>query len=195
MLEKIKDIDTDLLLYLNGLGTETWDGFWLFMTYTLTSVPLYLFILFLVYRYYGLKKMAITLLFVVILITLTDQMANMFKYGFGRLRPCYNEQIMHLVRLVKPTCGGKYSFFSGHASNSMSVAMFFSLLIGKHVKWIPYFLITWALLVGYSRIYIGVHFPFDVLFGFLVGVVLGTTVYKLMKLFLKKFISKTTITQ
>jgi undecaprenyl-diphosphatase len=190
MLERIVKIDTELLIYLNGLGTPSWDWFWMFMTTSITSLPIYFLAAFFIYKYYGIKKMLFSLLFLAILITISDQLANLFKYGFGRLRPCYNENVQGLIRLVKPSCGGQYSFFSAHASTSMAIAVYFSLLLKNHIKLFPTILIIWALIVGYSRIYIGVHFPFDVLFGFLVGVLIGTVIYKSFQYFLKKVIDK-----
>jgi|TARA_B110000037_G_scaffold142260_1_gene160970 undecaprenyl-diphosphatase len=189
MLERIIEIDTELLIFLNGLGGEGWDGFWMFMTTSITSLPVYVIAAFIVYKNYGVKKMLFSLLFLAILITFSDQLANLFKYGFGRLRPCHDETVQGLIRLVKPTCGGKYSFFSAHASTSMAIVVFFSLLIRKQVKYFALFLIVWSLFVGYSRIYIGVHFPFDVLFGFLIGTIIGILVYKLFILFLNRFVS------
>jgi undecaprenyl-diphosphatase len=189
MLERIKEIDIELLTYLNNLGSENWDGFWLFMTDAITSIPVYLFVLYLVYRYFGLKKLVFTLLVLVLVITISDQLANIFKYGFERLRPCHNEDVKHLVRLVKPSCGGRFSFFSAHASTALSLAVFFSLILRKHLKYFSCFLILWAILVGYSRIYIGVHFPADVLFGFMVGIINGTLMYKVWKYFSTKYLS------
>ena len=190
MLERVAKIDTELLIYLNGLGTPTWDGFWMLMTTSTTSVPIYLLAAFFVYKYYGVKKMLFSLLFLAILITASDQLANLFKYGFGRLRPCHNEAVKGLIRLVKPYCGGQYSFFSAHASTGMAIAVYFSLLLKKHIKVFPAILIVWSLIVGYSRIYIGVHFPFDVLFGFLMGALIGILVYNVLQLFFNRFIDK-----
>ncbi len=189
MLERIKELDIELLIYLNNLGSENWDVFWLFMTYTVTSVPVYLFVLYLVYKYFGFKKLVFTVLAVVLVITISDQLSNIFKYGFERLRPCFNEDLNGLIRLVKPSCGGRFSFFSAHASTSLSVAVFFLLILRKHSKYFAYFLIIWAILVGYSRIYIGVHFPADVLFGFMVGIINGTLMYQLWKYFMAKYLS------
>ena len=190
MLEKIVEIDTELLIYLNGFGSTSWDSFWMFMTTSVTSIPVYLLAMFFIYKEYGVKKMLYSLLFLAILITISDQLANLFKYGFERLRPCHNTDVKDLIRLVKPTCGGKYSFYSAHASTSMAIVVYLSLLIRKQVKYFAIFLIVWALFVGYSRIYIGVHFPFDVLFGFSIGTLIGVFIYKLLKVFYKKVLDK-----
>ena len=183
----IKNIDTQLLIYLNNLGSESWDGFWMFMTNKFTSIPVYLIILFLVYKHFGIKKLAISVLFIALVITISDQTANLFKYGFERLRPCYNEDVKGMIRLVKSSCGGRFSFFSAHASTSLAVAVFFGMLLKKHVKYVSLSIVIWALLVGYSRIYIGVHFPFDVLFGFIFGGTVGYLFYRLALLFFKKY--------
>lgn len=161
--------DIELFLALNNLGMPAWDGFWLFMTNKFSHIPLYLLLLFLAYHTFGLKKTLFILIATVILITLCDQTSNFFKISFERLRPCYNTDLDGLFRLVKQYCGGKYSFFSAHAANTMSIAVFFGLLMKQKFKYILVMLLFWSLMVGYSRIYIGVHFPLDVIVGFLVG--------------------------
>ena len=186
MLDTLLQKDIELFLYLNNLGTTQWDGFWLFITNKLSAIPLYFMLLYLLYKEFGLKKTAIAVLFVILLIALSDQTSNLFKFGFKRLRPCHDESIMPMVRLVKSRCGGMYSYFSAHASNAMAIAVFFSLLFKKNYKFLPVFLILWALLVAYSRIYIGVHFPADVLTGIFFGTMYACIFYKLYKLFLTK---------
>lgn len=186
MIDSLIEKDIELLIYLNNLGTTHWDGFWLVLTNKFSAIPFYLLLLYFTFKKFGLKKTFIILLFVVVLISISDQTSNLFKVGFKRLRPCHDENIAHLIRLVKERCGGLYSYFSAHASNSMAIAVFFSFLLKKDYKVLPYFLFIWALLVAYSRIYIGVHFPLDVLTGALIGGVYGFLIYKLFKIVVKK---------
>jgi len=187
MLETLLNKDIELLIYLNNLGTVQWDGFWLFVTNKYSSIPLYLLLLYLGYKQYGIKKILITVLFIALLITFSDQTSNFFKYGFKRLRPCHNENISNLIRIVGNRCGGLYSFFSGHAINSMAIAIFFGFLLKNKYTYLFPLLIFWALLVAYSRIYVGVHFPLDVFIGMFFGLLYGIIFYKLFNLFLKKF--------
>ena len=187
MLDSLLSKDIELLLYLNNLGTLQWDGFWLFVTNKFSAIPLYLVLLFFTYKQYGLKKTVIVVLFVALLITISDQTSNLFKYGFKRLRPCHDEDIAHLVRLVKSRCGGLYAYFSAHAANAMAIAVFFGLLLKSKRSYLLPILVLWAILVAYSRIYIGVHFPLDVLTGMFFGVLYALILYKIWSLVLKKY--------
>ncbi|NJB72397.1 undecaprenyl-diphosphatase [Saonia flava] len=179
MLDTLLQYDKELFLWLNNLGSSTWDGFWMFVTNKLSSIPVYLALLILTYKQLGLKKMFALLVFVALLITVTDQLSNFFKYGVQRLRPCYDAEVNGLMRLVKNSCGGKYGYFSAHAANASAVAFFFIFLFGKQVKYLKALLLIWALMVAYSRIYIGVHFPLDVLTGILIGLIMSWLFAKL----------------
>ena len=181
MLEELVKYDEQLFLFLNGLGGETWDGFWLFMTNKWSSIPLYAILLFLSIRYFGWKGTAAVLVLVALMITATDQLANLFKENVARLRPCHNDTIFEQMRLVKAYCGGKYGYFSAHAGNSFAVATFFSMLFRKELKGLAPILVIWAILVSYSRIYVGVHFPLDVVTGITVGMLLGLLFFFVLK--------------
>ncbi|MBT8221801.1 MAG: phosphatase PAP2 family protein [Eudoraea sp.] len=179
MWEELIHLDKDLFLFLNQLGSERWDAFWMVLTNKGTAVPLYVVLLILSYSHLGWKKTLMVLISVALLITCTDQLANFFKYGVMRLRPCYDPELGEQVRLVKASCGGKYGYFSAHAANSFAIALFFGQLLNKRFPYLKIILILWALIVAYSRIYIGVHFPLDVLTGLAIGALFGWTFARL----------------
>jgi len=185
-MESILQLDTDLFLYLNGLGTTTWDGFWMFITGKWNAIPLYALLLYLLYKKLGLKNTLLSLLTIALLITITDQLSKHFKYELMlRLRPCHD--MPDLVRLVKDSCGGKGGYFSAHAASSMALAIFMGQVLKKHFKYIVFLLFLWAFMVGYSRIYIGVHYPGDVLTGFIFGTFVALGMYKLQQWLIAKY--------
>ena len=186
MLEELLHLDQEVFVYLNNLGSPAWDGFWLFMTNKWSSIPLYILLLILAYRSYGLKKTLLLLVSIALLITVSDQLSNFFKLGVGRLRPCYDPDLSGLIRLVKSSCGGRYGYFSAHAANSFAIAIFFTYLFRKSSSFLAWILIFWAMVVSYSRIYVGVHFPLDVLSGAFVGSFMGWLFYRLYTLILNR---------
>ncbi len=179
MLEELARMDKEVFLFLNNLGSLEWDAFWMFLTNKWSAIPLYVLLLILSFKQYGKKKMIFLIITVILLITVTDQLSNFFKYGVQRLRPCYDPEISHLMRLVKDHCGGKFGYFSAHAANTSALALFFAFLFRSVYKYVILFLIIWAAFVSYSRIYIGVHFPLDVITGMGVGVLFGWLFAKL----------------
>ena len=125
-MDQILEWDKQLLLFLNNLGSPLFDSYWMIITNRLFNIFIYIS-LFIYFAYLKSWKHSVYLFFFTCLLVLfTDQITNLFKIEIGRVRPCHDIEIQQFVRLVKPTCGGGYSFFSGHASNSFALALFFS---------------------------------------------------------------------
>ncbi|MRJ08156.1 phosphatase PAP2 family protein [Ornithobacterium rhinotracheale] len=184
LIHEIVTQDQQLLIYLNNLGSPTWDEFWLFITDKYTFIPLYLILLVLIYKIFDTKKLILVLILLGLGITMADQLSNLFKNViFMRLRPCFEPLVTHYIRHVKPSCGGRYGFFSAHAANTFVVATYLGAIFKKKFKALSIFLIIWAVFVSYSRIYIGVHYPLDILVGAFFGGVIGYAVYKVFLYF------------
>ncbi|PSR09902.1 MAG: phosphatase PAP2 family protein [Candidatus Arcticimaribacter sp.] len=169
MLDQLLEWDIALFLFLNGLGTSFFDPFWMLMTHKATNFAVYLVLLFWFYRFKGMKQTLFLLLSVGALILVTDQITNVFKNGFERLRPCHNLEVQDVMRLVKSGCGGLYSYFSGHASNSFALATYFSILFSARFPKLKFVLFLIAACIAYSRVYVGVHFPLDIVSGAVFG--------------------------
>ena len=188
MLEQLLHYDEELFLYLNNLGTPFWDDFWLVVTNKLTFIPLYAVLLYLIYRQLGWKALLLLIVVIAAMITFTDQVTNLFKDGFERARPCRADGIMDFTRFVVERCG-KYGFFSGHSSNSMAAAVFAGLLLKPYYRYLIFILLFWSAMVAYSRIYVGVHYPLDIICGMAFGALAGFGFYKFQAYLRKHFIS------
>jgi undecaprenyl-diphosphatase len=175
-MDLILELDRNLLIFLNSLGSEKFDDLWLIITNKFTHIPLYLLLLFLLFRslkschkkYKLYKVYSIYILSIVSLIFISDQLSNLFKYSIQRLRPCHDDQVQNLIRIVKDDCGGLYSFYSAHASNSFVIATIFILFMNRKKEY--YLLFVWAAFVAYSRVYLGVHYPSDIIIGSFIGI-------------------------
>ena len=176
MLEKIQELDVNLFIYLNSLGSEKFDNFWLIITSQLNWTPLFLLMFYLIYRKVGGKQLLYIILFIAVLIAFTDQTTNFVKNTVERLRPCNNPDINSFIRIVKAR--SSYSFFSGHAANTMAVATFLYLVLKRNFKYLG-FLFLWPLIFAYSRIYLGLHYPGDILSGYFFGAIFGFVTFKI----------------
>ena len=191
MFEEILKLDSKLFLFLNNLGTSKFDAFWLSLSKIEANILMYLFLIFLFFYIQNFRPKFLNILYlllvIALMITITDQGANYFKDSFQRLRPCYNESLMDSLRLVKENCGGKYGFFSAHASNSFSLAIFFGLLFKNKIRYMFIITMAYASLISYSRIYLGVHFPIDIIVGGSFGITVGLITYSFLYLKFLKF--------
>ena len=186
-MEKLAELDRKLFLFLNNLGSENWDWLWIAISDKWMAIPLYAVLLYFVFKKFGLKPTILTLAVIALLITATDQLANLFKHGFERPRPCRQEGVMEYARFVAERCG-RFGYFSAHAANSMGVAVFLSLLFQKYYPKLFVFLLFWAVVVAYSRIYLGVHYPGDIITGMLIGGIFGFLFFWLRQFLVKRFL-------
>lgn len=189
MIDSLIAKDIELLIFLNNLGTERWDGFWLVMTNKYSAIPLYLFLIWASYKQFGFKKTSVIVVGVLLTVTFSDQTSQFFKYYFMRLRPCWDENIIPHIRMVKESCGGRYSYFSAHAANAMAVAGFFSLVLKNKLPKLPVLLMIWATVVAYSRVYLAVHFPADIITGLFFGAMYAFLVFFIFKKIDAKYLS------
>jgi undecaprenyl-diphosphatase len=188
MLEKLLSLDTKLFLWLNGHHSLFWDKVMWFISGKVEWLPLYLLIVGVIIYQYRWKSIYIFIA-VALFVTLADQIStNIFKDGFKRLRPSHAEELKGLVHIVNNYYGGQYGFVSSHAANTFAMASFLAFLF--HKKWFTILILSWALIVSYSRIYLGVHYPGDILGGAILGALIGYGVYLLYSFLVNKFIEK-----
>lgn len=160
---------------MNYDGGAFQDTIWFFLTGKFTWLPLYALLLWMLYRHCSLsrfawKRFAMLLVITALVVLLSDQIASgFFKNWICRPRPSQPDSgISEYIHIVNGYRGGHYGFVSSHASNTIGIALWFALLLRKH--WLTSLLFLWVLLNCYSRIYLGVHYPGDILGGLLVGV-------------------------
>lgn len=199
MIEFLKQLDTDLFIFLNGLNNEFFDAFFLWVTHKYSWLFLYAIMLCLViWRYMAVniqwtkddgcrslkfhihKKywpwLLLAIVFTALVVALADQISvHLFKNMFQRLRPSHESDLAEIIHLPGRK-GGLFGFVSGHATGSFATAYFTSRIIG--IKWYTWLVFTWAVLFSYSRIYIGVHYPGDSFFGALLGLFIAWMVLR-----------------
>lgn len=183
MFDSILKADREALIFLNNLGSEFWDPLWLGITNQKNWAPLFLLIIYLLFKTFGWKKALFIFLAMIVLVAFSDQFTNLIKNTFERLRPNNNPNIKHLLRINISPRG--YSFMSGHATTSTFFTVFTILVFRKKYQYI-YLMLIFPIIFAYSRLYLGVHFPIDILTGFFIGTSFAFLYYKLYKLLDKK---------
>lgn len=185
ILNDILDLDRRLLIWLNGFHADWLDPVMYYTTQTLFWLPLYLFLVYLVVKDFK-KEWWVPIIGIGVTILIADQVtSSIMKPFFARLRPSQEPSLQGVIHLVRDRngevyTGGLYGFASSHAANTFGTATFFTLLFRSRHKWISW-LFLWAAAMTYTRIYLGAHYPGDIIAGGIVGVVGGFAGYAVFR--------------
>ena len=183
MVEYFVQLDHQLLLWINGFHTPFLDGIVPIFTHAATWIPMYVALFWLVIKSnQTVTQIATIVACAGLCVLLTGTLDDMFvKPMVARLRPTHNPTIGILVNTVDGYRGGLYGFFSAHAANTMSIAVYFSLLV-RH-KVFTLMMVGWSLLNCCTRLYLGVHYPIDILVGLTWGTLVGILIWLVQRRF------------
>ncbi|REJ82497.1 MAG: phosphatase PAP2 family protein [Bacteroidetes bacterium] len=173
MLSQLEELDVTLFLFFNGMHNEFFDFLFYWISNKWIWIPLYAVLAYYLYKKEK-KHFFYLLMLVAVMITLSDQISSsLIKNSVMRLRPTHDPMLTGEVHFVNNYKGGKYGFVSSHAANAFAIAVFIYRLLKRRKTGWKSFMLIWALIVSYSRIYLGVHYPADIIGGAMVGAILG----------------------
>jgi membrane-associated phospholipid phosphatase len=177
-MEIVLQADEQLFQMINGLDSGFLDQVLPFYRHKLFWIPLYVF--FSAILMFNFSKHGIwALVFCFMTVGVSDAISShLIKKTVKRERPCRNEDLRSSVKLLI-RCGGGYSFTSSHATNHAAIGFFLIFILGGHMRTLKWFLSFWFLSIGFAQIYVGVHYPLDVIAGFIVGGIVALAMYKL----------------
>ena len=185
-MEALQQFDASIFTTLNSWHALYLDNFMALVTVVATWLPIILMLLFMLYKKKGWRKTLVVILAVAVVILIADQVsASIIKPLVGRLRPSRNPDLQSTIHLVNGYNGGKFGFVSSHAANCFGVAMLLAFLFKNRA--FTWFMIAWASLMCYSRIYLGVHYPGDIVCGAILGVATAAILYFIIKGLKKKY--------
>jgi undecaprenyl-diphosphatase len=191
MIEKLEQWDRQLFLWLNSLNVDWLDQPIYWMSDEYVWIPLYLFFLWAIAKAYGWKMALWSLLGIALVVTLGDRTSvELFKEVFQRYRPSRNLELYDQVHIVNDYRGGLYGFVSSHATNFFGIGTFLYLIFKRPYPKAAPFIFVFSGLVAYTRIYLGVHYPADIICGGLLGAFFGWLVFTLLNRFIWKLPSK-----
>jgi undecaprenyl-diphosphatase len=186
-LEYLQLLDIKILLFINGMNNQFLDGFMYYVSQVWSWIPLYMLLAYLLYKQFG-KRSIIIIIMALLVITICDQVAsNLIKNAVQRLRPSHEPMLNGFLHYVRNYRGGPFGFVSSHAANSFGLAAFIFNFFERKQKWASYLLIFVSCLISYSRIYLGVHYPSDVIAGAIVGILIGISFYFIYNKFVRKY--------
>ncbi len=184
MFENLIEKDQQLLIYLSNLGTDFLDPIFMYITHQINWWPFFLIIIFLLLKKISLKQFGLLVLILTVFFVFTDQMTNLVKYSVDRLRPVNDPLIEPYLRVLRKA--NSPSFFSGHASNSSGSILIIFLIMKRYYKyaWLIFF---FPLIFAYTRIYLALHYPLDILCGYIFGIASGFLFYYIFRYFNNKY--------
>jgi undecaprenyl-diphosphatase len=176
VISYLDTIDKQLFLFLNGIHCSFMDAvMWQISQNKFIGLPLYILIIWYIIKERKWKAAIVTILFLALMIVISDQLSGIIKNAVLRFRPSHNPEFSNIIHILRDYKGGNYGFVSSHAANSFATALFVTLFFKK--RWVGITIFLWAIILSYSRIYLGVHYPFDILGGAIVGIFSGLLVF------------------